>query len=192
MKVRQAVGKVEEAILDAEFLGPVNLLMKKMGFKAIEPGSKVKQCHRIQVHHQVFYSSRYPRTSVMNLYTVAFKAGDGDVWFGEVVIYVIVNNVPLAIVRPFKVTDKSVLKVDNDLEDHPVLKKYVQPRSDQQKLATHIKLVDLNNKYLTFTAIPVTDLIKKCVFRGFDRPPEMTIQCKGYCWSNKATGKYIL
>ena len=96
--------------------------MKKMGFKAIEPESKVEQCHRIQVHHQVFYSSRYPRTSVMNSYTVEFKAGDGDVWFGEVVIYVIVNNVPLAIVRPFKVTDKSVLKVDNDLEDHPVLK----------------------------------------------------------------------
>lgn len=159
-----AVGKVEEAILDAEFLGPVNILMTKMGFKAIERESEVKQCHRIQVHHQVFYSSRYPRTSVMNSYTVEFKAGDGDVCFGEVVIYVIVNKVPLAIVRPFKVTDKSVLKADNDLEDHPVLRKYVQPRSDQQKLATHIKLVDLNNKNINFTAVPVTDLIKKCVY----------------------------
>ena len=71
-------------ILDAEFLGPVNLLMKKVGFKAIEPESKVKQCHRGQWHHRVFYSSCYPRTSVMNSYIVEFKAGDGDVWFGEV------------------------------------------------------------------------------------------------------------
>lgn len=37
-----AVGKVEEAILDAEFLGPVNILMTKMGFKAIERESEVK------------------------------------------------------------------------------------------------------------------------------------------------------
>ena len=139
--------------------------MKKMGFKAIEPESKVKQCHRIQVHHQVFYSSCYPRTSVMNSYTVEFKAGDSDVWFGEVVIYVIVDMVPLAIVRPFIVTDKSVFKVDNDLEDHPVLKKYVQPRSDQQKVPTHIKLVDLNNKYLNFMAVPLTNLINPLVTR---------------------------
>ena len=105
------------------------------------------------------------------------KAGDGDIWFGEVVIYVIVNKVQVAIVRPFKATDKSVLKVDNDLEDHPVLKKYVQPRNDQQKLATHIKLVDLNNKYLNFTAVPVADLIKKCVYGDNQLEGYATISC---------------
>lgn len=61
----------------------------------------------------------------MNLYIVEFKVGDGDVCFGEVVIYVIVNKVLLVIVRLFKVIDKSVFKVDNDLEDYLVLRKYV-------------------------------------------------------------------
>lgn len=36
------VGKVEEAILDVEFLGLVNILMMKMGFKVIECESEVK------------------------------------------------------------------------------------------------------------------------------------------------------
>lgn len=36
------VGKVEEAILDVEFLGLVNILMTKMGFKVIECESEVK------------------------------------------------------------------------------------------------------------------------------------------------------
>lgn len=42
------VGKVEEAILDVEFLGLVNILMTKMGFKVIERESEVKWSNVIE------------------------------------------------------------------------------------------------------------------------------------------------
>lgn len=155
---------MEEAILDEEFLEPVNLLIKEVGLKPLKPESMVKQYHRMQGHHQIFYSSRYPRTSVMNSHTVEFRNCHGNVLYGEVVIYVILNKFPAAIVRPFKITGKSVLNVDDELKGHTVLQKYVQPRSYKEKLATQIKLMDLNNKYLNLIAVPVRDLIKKCVY----------------------------
>ena len=100
-----------------------------------------------------------------NTHTVEFRNCHGDVLYGEMVIYIILNNkFPAAIVRPFKITDKSVLNVDDELKGHTVLQKYVQPRSYKEKLATHIKLMDLNNKYLNLIAVPVRDLIKKCVY----------------------------
>ena len=172
-----AVGKVEETLLDAEFLEAVNLLIRNMGSQALTGESTVKQCHRMQIKQQVFYSSCYPRTSVMNSHTVEFKNCSGSLFYGEVVTYVIVNKFPIAIVRPYKVTDKCVLEFDEELKNHNVLKKYVQPRNDKQKLATHIKLVDLNDKYLNVTAIPVTHIIKKCVYGDKQVEGYATISC---------------
>ena len=84
-KTSAAVGKVEEAPLEADFLEPVNLLMTRLGLKTLEPDSTIKQCHRMQVKSQVFQSSRYSRISVTNSYTVEFRHCDGYVCYGEVV-----------------------------------------------------------------------------------------------------------
>ena len=46
---------------------------------------------------------------------------------------------PIAIVRPLKHTAQSILEVDDELKRHPVLRKFVQPRSERYKLATHIE-----------------------------------------------------
>lgn len=119
----------------------------------------------MHINQQVFYSSQYPRTNSMNSYTVEFRNCNGVLLYGEILTHIIVNDKdPIAIVRPFKVTEKCILDVDKEVKNHRVLKKYVWPRSDKEKLATHIKLVDLSNKYLNLTAIRVTNIIKKCVY----------------------------
>lgn len=61
-------------------------------------------------------------------------------------------------------TEKCILDVDKEVKNHRVLKKYVWPRSDKEKLATHIMLVDLSNKHVNLTAIRVTNIIKMCVY----------------------------
>ena len=72
---------------------------------------------------------------------------NGGVCYGEVLIYVIVANFALAMVKPFKVTDKSVLEGDEEPESHTILKKYTQQRGFKETLATHIKLVDLSDAF---------------------------------------------
>ena len=125
----------------------------------------MKQCYRMHLKQQVFYSSQYPRTNSMNSCIVEFRNCNGVLLYGEILTYFIVTNeVPIAIVRPFKVTDKCILEVDNEVTNHRTLQKYVRPRSNKEELATHIKLVDLSNKYLQLTAVPVTDINKKCVY----------------------------
>ena len=103
---------------------------------------------------------------------------NGDLLYGEIVTFVIVSNkVPVAIVRPFRVTNKCVLELDDELKNHSVLRNYVQPRSDKHKLATHIQLVDLNSMYLNLITIPVTDIIKKCVYGEKQIQRCATISC---------------
>ena len=168
---------MEETTIEADFLEPVNILMEKMSLKNLNPESRVKQCHQIRLKNQVFYSSRYPRTSKMNSYTLDFRNCIGDVCYGEIAVYVIVDNFPMAMVRPLKITNKSVLEVDEELESHAILKRYAQQQSFKKSLATHIKLVNLRDKYMNLVAIPVTDLIKKCVYGENQINGYATISC---------------
>ena len=148
--------------------------MEKMKLKNLNH-KRVKQCHQIRLKNQVFYSSRYPRTSKMNSYTVEFRNCIGDVC--EIAIYVLVDNFPMEMVKPFKIANKSVLDVDEELESHAILKKYAQQQSFKESLATHIKLVNVRDKYMNLVAIPVTDLIKKCVYGENQINGFATISC---------------
>ena len=61
-----------------------------------------------------------------------------NVCYGEVVIYVILNDkLLIAIVRPLKHTAQSTLEIDDELKRHPVLRKFVQPKSETQTCNTH-------------------------------------------------------
>ena len=119
--------------------------------------------------------------SALVLWTIVSYGYSSYVCYGEVVIYVIVNNkLLIAIVRPLKHTAQSTLEIDDEIKRHPVLRKFVQPKSERHKLATHIKLVDLNNKYRNLTAVPVVNVIKKYVYGDKQVEGYATISCFPY------------
>lgn len=60
----------------------------------------------------------------------------------------------MAMVKPVKIANKSVLEVDEEIESHAILR-YAQQQSFKESLATHIKLVNLRDKYMNLVAIPV-------------------------------------
>ena len=70
------------------FLAQANILMEKMKLTNLNPESRVKQCHRMELKIQVFNSSRYPRTSKMHSHTEELRNYTGDICYGEIDIYI--------------------------------------------------------------------------------------------------------
>ena len=101
------------------FLAQANILMEKMKLTNLNPESRVKQCHRMELKIQVFNSSRYPRTSKMHSHTEELRNYTGDICYGEIdthtyiyiYIYIIVDSFLVAVVKPFKITNERVVEV---------------------------------------------------------------------------------
>ena len=113
--------------------------------------------HRIIYNNQTIYSKDYTRVKTRNSFTVKFLSSAHSTEFGFVQTFLRVHNFYLAIVQPLKVLNRG-LPLSNSDNLPRRLSKY-----SPSNLAMHMHKVDMAVT-LPFVAIPIKNILGKCVF----------------------------
>ena len=110
----------------------------------------VQTFYRLQQGNSIFYSKRYGKVKKRNSYTVLFKNTASKEQFGQILYFLLIDNLPFAVLQPFA--------IHTNATDH-----FNLPQPDCTPLNSKLFIVPQESD-INYVAVPVNHIISKSVF----------------------------